>query len=294
MGEEERFQEIKWLLNATMEEFNSFLKSAGGFEDVRVGNGWDPSNVPYFPYLFIPMPASRALEIAEKRKVEIFRAIFWIVGPRRDKIEMMGEPKIEYVPRWEIEGYHECFFFRHDAYHLKVKNDVVAIEVEGKLRNLVAESASPSKNQTLEKGLDPKTSVLVPQRPKYFAIDDVVELAYQSRTGHLYLGEMGVEDKEFEALRNKQEKFESLSDRSDSDVLMKDYLKAAVEKKKVTFEKLHDKIVKPPESFSKILSNRFEVTRLNLFLVPIYVYRYRYGERIGEMKIHGVTGDVLE
>jgi hypothetical protein len=293
MGEEERFQEIKWLLNATIEEFDSFFKSAGGFEDVRVGNGWDPSKVPYFPYLLTPMPASKALEFAEKKKVEIFRSIFWIIGPKREKIELIGEPKIEFMPMWEIEGYHECFFFRDGAYHLKVKDDVVAIEVEGKLRSLVTESSS-NNNQNLGTSVDEKTGVFTPQRPKYFTIDNVVELAYQSRMGHLYLDEMGAEDRELETLREKHPNLESLSERTDLDDLLKGYLREAAEKKKLAFEKLRDKIVKPPENFSKILSNRFDVTRLNLYLIPFYVYRYRYRERIREMRIHGVTGELLE
>jgi len=291
MGEEERFQEIKWLLNATIEEFDSFLKSAGGFEEVKVGNGWNPSEVPYFPYLFVPMPASKALELAEKRKVEIFRSVFWVISPKRERIEMVGEPKIEFMPIWEIEGYHECYFFRDGAYHLKVKEDVVAIEVEGKLRNLVTESSN--ERQSLG-DLDKKTDGFMVQRSKHFTIDKVVELAYQSRKARLYLDQKGNEDKEFTILRENKAKVESLSERTDLDNLVKDYLKDAVEKKKMAFDKLGDKIVKPPENFSKILSNRFEVSILNLYLVPFYAYRYRYQDKIKEIRINGVTGELRE
>jgi hypothetical protein len=291
MGEEERFQEIKWLLNATIEEFDSFLKSAGGFEEVKVGNGWNPSEVPYFPYLFVPMPASKALELAEKRKVEIFRSVFWVISPKRERIEMVGEPKIEFMPIWEIEGYHECYFFRDGAYHLKVKEDVVAIEVEGKLRNLVTESSN--ERQSLG-DLDKKTDGFMVQRSKHFTIDKVVELAYQSRKARLYLDQKGNENKEFTILQENKAKVESLSERTDLDNLVKDYLKDAVEKKKMAFDKLGDKIVKPPENFSKILSNRFEVSILNLYLVPFYAYRYRYQDKIKEIRINGVTGELHE
>jgi hypothetical protein len=75
---------------------------------------------------------------------------------------------------------------------------------------------------------------------------------------------------------------------------VKDYLKDAVEKKKIAFDKLGDKIVKPPENFSKILSNRFEVSILNLYLVPFYVYRYRYQDKTKEIRINGVTGELYE
>jgi hypothetical protein len=293
MGEEERFQEIKWLLNATIEEFDSFLKSAVGFEDVKVGNGWDPSKVPYFLYLLSAMPISEVTEIAEKKKIELFRSVFWVLGPRREKIEMIGEPKTKFMRMWEIEGCHECFFFRNGSYHLKVKDDVVAMEVEGKLRNLVVE-ASSSQNQTLGTGLDEKTSELLAQKPKYFAIDDVMELAYQSRRAHLFVDETGAEIREFGTLLDKRGKPESLSDRIALDDMLKGYLRDAIEKKKAVFEKLRSKIVKPPESFNKIVSNRFEVTRLNLFLVPFYHYQYRYGEKMKELNVNGLTGEVIE
>jgi hypothetical protein len=292
MGEEERFQEIKWLLNTTIQEFDSFLKSAGGFDEVKVGNGWDPSRVPYFPFLLPCMPISKISEIAEKRKVELFRSVFWVVGPKRGKIKMIGEPKLEFMSRWEIEGYHECFFFRNDAYHLKVKDDVVAIEVEGKLRSLVTES--PSNKVVSDVGLTEKVGPTMAKRPKHFTIDDVVELAYQYRKGHLYLDETGVEDRNFEALLAKYGPPESLSERTDLDDILKGILRNAVDKKRIAFDKLRDRIVKPPESFSKILSNRFEVTRLNLFLIPLYAFRYRYEDKVGEIRIHGVTGEVVQ
>lgn len=292
MSEEERFQEIKWLLNATIQEFDSFLKSAGGFDEVKVGNGWDPSRVAYFPYLLSAMPISKISEIAEKRKVELFRSVFWVIGPKRGNIEMIGEPKLEFTSRWEIEGYHECFFFRNDAYHLKVKDDVVAIEVEGKLRNLVTESSSSK--VVSDVGLTEKVGPMMARRPKHFTIGDVVELAYQSRKDHLYLDETGLEDKNFEALLSKCGPLESLSERTDLDDVLKGILRDAVDKKKIVFDKLRDRIVKPPESFSKILSNRLEVTRLNLFLIPLYVFRYRYQDKVSEIRIHGVTGEVLE
>jgi hypothetical protein len=204
---------------------------------------------------------------------------------------MVAEPKIEFMPIWEIEGYHECYFFRDGAYHLKVKEDVVAIEVEGKLRNLVSESSSERRSPG---DLDKKTDGFMVQRPKHFTIDKVVELAYQSRKARLYLDQKGNDDKEFAILRESKAKVESLSERTDLDDLVKNYLKGAVERKKIAFDKLADKIVKPPENFNKILSNRFEVSILNLYLVPFYVYRYRYQDKVKEIRINGVTGELLE
>jgi hypothetical protein len=52
--------------------------------------------------------------------------------------------------------------------------------------------------------------------------------------------------------------------------------------------------VKPPPVFNKILTNRFEVTELSLLELPVYVFRYRYLGRAKEIRIHGVTGELLK
>ena len=57
---------------------------------------------------------------------------------------------------------------------------------------------------------------------------------------------------------------------------------------------LHAKVVKPPAVFNKILTNRFEVTQLDLIELPVYVFRYRHLRRERELRIHGVTGESLK
>jgi hypothetical protein len=56
---------------------------------------------------------------------------------------------------------------------------------------------------------------------------------------------------------------------------------------------LHGRVVKPPPVFNKILTNRFEVTELTLLELPVYLFRYRYLRREKELRVHGVTGELL-
>jgi hypothetical protein len=58
--------------------------------------------------------------------------------------------------------------------------------------------------------------------------------------------------------------------------------------------RLHSKIVRPPQSFSKILTNRFEVTELQLLQLPVYVFHYKYLRRERTLRVHGVTGELLK
>jgi hypothetical protein len=52
-------------------------------------------------------------------------------------------------------------------------------------------------------------------------------------------------------------------------------------------------LVRPPTAFSKILSNRFQVSELAEFLMPSYVFEYVWRGQSRKLTIHGSTGAVL-
>jgi hypothetical protein len=45
LSTDDRFEEIKRLLDSTINEFQTLFESAGVFEDSRVGNGWIPEKI---------------------------------------------------------------------------------------------------------------------------------------------------------------------------------------------------------------------------------------------------------
>ena len=64
MSEEDRLVKIKDLLDSTLAEFESVFKSAGTFDQSRVGNGWTPSSIPVQTYAIEAMPLDQAARTA--------------------------------------------------------------------------------------------------------------------------------------------------------------------------------------------------------------------------------------
>ena len=71
MSADDRFEEIKRLLDSTINEFQTLFQSAGGFEDSRVGNGWAPEKIAPEIYYLQPKPLEELIRIAEAQQTGI-------------------------------------------------------------------------------------------------------------------------------------------------------------------------------------------------------------------------------
>jgi hypothetical protein len=58
--------------------------------------------------------------------------------------------------------------------------------------------------------------------------------------------------------------------------------------------KLHTIIVKPPSTFSRILSNRFQVSELAQYLMPIYSFAFEWHGQRKSISVHGYTGGIFQ
>jgi len=296
LSEDERLDEIKQILGATIEQFESLFESAGGFDESRVGNGWDPANLRETIYMVTPMALSDALELGESRKRSLFGLpLIRFLRIRLVEVKMVGTPKVQFVPFWVAQGYHECFFFRGSSYRINVGDDVLAVEVEGRVRNLISEEKP---FRFLPEGLRRtagKLGSLLTPKPKYFAVNDATELAYQYSEGTIYVDAYGREDVKLQEFMKSELPMREISD--PEQLVMSEIgtqLVQPIETKEGVVRKLHEKTVKAPRTFIKILSNRFEVTKLSLIYVPFYVFRYRHKGRVKELRINGFTGEVAD
>jgi len=70
---DDRFDEIKKLLDSTISEFQSLFQSAGGFEESRVGNGWSAEKIVPDIYYLEPKSIAELTTLAEARKRALFR-----------------------------------------------------------------------------------------------------------------------------------------------------------------------------------------------------------------------------
>jgi len=293
VSEDERLAKIKELLDSTLAEFESVFKSAGTFDQSRVGNGWTPSSIPVQTYALDVMPLDQATKIAESRKARAFGPVGW-VRLRSGRIQATGEPTLAFFPFWRVRGYHECFYFRGKTYMATVPDDVIAVQVGQQIRGLT--SQAKARRSTLSRIMGRiRRRVLARPEPRYFTLDGATELAYQFGEASVLVNGEGNEDISMEYLLEKKPQMHRISKTNQpADEESKTRFVPLSLKAEDAVRLLHSRVVKPPLVFNKILTNRFEVTELSLLELPVYVFRYRYLGREKELRIHGVTGELFK
>ena len=292
MSEDDRLAKIKELLDSTLAEFESVFKSAGTFDQSRVGNGWTPSSIPVQTYALDAMPLDQATKVAESRKARAFGPVGW-VRLRSGRIQATAEPTLAFFPFWRVRGYHECFYFRGKTYTATVPDDVIAVQVGRQIRAL--RSQAKARRSALSRIMGRiRRRVLARPEPRYFTLDGATELAYQFGEASVLVNGEGNEDISMEYLLEKKPQMHRIG-RTDhpSDEAPKTRFVPLSLKAEDAVRLLHSRVVKPPPVFNKILTNRFEVTELSLLELPVYVFGYRYLRRERELRIHGVTGELL-
>lgn len=291
MSTGDRFEEIKRLLDSTVTEFQSLFESAGGFEDSRVGNGWNPESLVPEVYVLEPRPLPELTKKAEARKRSLFRRRFLpFLRPKDTEVQLLETPKLKLVPFWLIKGFHECFYFRGNSYRIDLPEDVVAVEVEGRIRDIIGREVGDSQ------GVGSLTKRILGRREwaggRAFQLNEVTELAYLYKDGSLFVNAEGEEDLEAEAFFEKNLPLKKLK----IEELMEHYPGSEVGhcsfSKQDLVRRLHGAIVRPPPAFQKILSNRFEVTTLRQYFMPLYSFVYEWRGRRRELLVHGHTGAV--
>lgn len=293
MSADDRFEEIKRLLDSTINEFQTLFESAGGFEDSRVGNGWNPEKIAPEIYYLQPKPLEELSKIAEARKRSLFKnRVLSFVKPKEQDVLTSVEPRLKLVPFWRIKGYHECFYFRGNSYKIDLPEDVVAVEVEGKIRDLLGqESADTQSLANLAKRLLGKKEWAA---VKSIRLGDVTELAYMYKEGSIFVDAEGKENLEAEAFFDRDLPLQKMS----ADQLATELPGAEMGKSSITKEdlvrKLHAMVVKPPSAFSKILSNRYQITQLAEYLMPVYSFVYEWRGQRKEVTVHGYTGGIFQ
>jgi hypothetical protein len=292
MSEDERLTNIKDLLDSTLAEFESVFKSAGTFDQSRVGNGWTPASIPVQTYVIQAIPPDAAMKIAESRKSRLF-GFLRRLGFRSQRIQLAGEPFLVYLPFWKVRGYHECFYFRGKTYKATVPEDVIAVQLGDRIRPLTSETKTWRSLVGKIKGILKRVLLGRPE-PRYFTVDHATELAYQFREASVLVNGEGKGDVSMEYLLEKKPQMtpierDELKDKAPNTKFTPPAFNAAD-----AVELLHAKAVRPPPVFNKILTNRFEITELTLLELPVYVFRYKYLGRENEVRIHGATGELLK
>jgi hypothetical protein len=294
LKEEERIDEIRRYLDATLEEFQKLVEKAGGFDDARVGNGWHPAGVKETLCTVTPMAPS---DILGKVRSVRWRALGMALSnlPKARSLNIEFErPLLHYRPYWIAKAYHECFFFRGASYKVPTKDDVVAVEVEGRLRDLILrDTKAHSFLEEFRERIERATG-LISDRPRHFILDGVTELARKYKETSLSLDAYGRHDRHIEHFLIRDPPLEQIS--GIEQLKQKDTsveIMPLHEPKDSVIRRLSETVVQSPKAFTKILSNRFEVTQLTLLYLPVYKVNYQYAKREGVVHANGATGELL-
>ena len=287
---DDRFEEIRKLLDSTISEFQSLFQSASGFEETRVGNGWAPEKIEPEVYYVKPKPINEIRRIADGRKRSLFRKRgLMFLRPHDTEVGSPTQSSVRLIPFWRIKGFHECFYFRGNSYKIPLPDDVIAVEVEGKVRDLVGEDDESQKLASFTK----KLLGMRGSSGKSIRLGEVTELAYMYNDGSLFVNADGKEDLEAEAFFEGNLPLQRTSEEQLSTVFPRAEIAKESISKESLVRRMHSMIVKPPTVFTKILSNRFQVTELVEFLVPLYIFEYVWEGRSKQLAVHGFTGAVL-
>ncbi len=292
MSADDRFEEIKRLLDSTINEFQSLFQSAGGFEDSRVGNGWDTEKIVPEIYCLQPKPLEELARIAEGRKRSLFKnRVLRFLKPHDQDVQVQ-KSLLKLVPFWRVKGYHECFYFRGNSYKIDLPEDVVAVEIEGKIRDLLGQDSGDSQSLTnFAKRLLGRKEL---GGTKAVRLSDVTELAYLYKEGAIFVDAEGKENLEAEAFFDRNLPLQKVT----VEGLNREFPTAELGTGTITKEdlirRLHAMVVRPPTAFSKILSNRFQVTQLAQYLMPVYSFAFEWRGRRKELTVHGYTGGIFQ
>jgi len=258
---------------------------------LKTGNGWDANHVIEQISKIEPIPIKRAMEIA----VSANRTFTERLRRHRKDFELVGTPVVEFVPIWKVKGFHECYYLRNGSYKVNVKNDVVAVEVEGRSRDLMLERRHSRLIPAAIMDRLLRLSSFLSSDSKYFVVTDALELAVKESESELVVSGAGrplTTDDEAELTYWKSKR---IFDEADLNVRgAKTQIREPALSKEALLEQFRERVIRMPENFKEILSNRLQITELRRIYVPLIRVPLQKGPVPREVVINGTTGEIAK
>jgi len=154
---------------------------------LKTGNGWDANRVVEQVLKIEPISIKRAIEVA----VSSNRTLRERLSFRKEDFGLVGPPTVEFVPIWKVKGFHECYYIRGSSYKVHLKDDVVAVEMEGRSRDLMLERKHSRLIPAAIMERLQKLSSFLSNESKYFVLTDALELAVKSSEAELVISGVG-------------------------------------------------------------------------------------------------------
>ena len=256
---------------------------------LKTGNGWDANQVIEQIFKIEPISIKRAVEIA----VSANRTFTERLRGHRKDFDLVGTPAVEFVPIWKIKGFHECYYIRNSSYKVNVNNDVVAVEVEGRSRDLMLERRHSRLIPAAIMDRLLKLSSFLSNDSKYFVVTDALELAVKQSESELVVSGTGrplTPDNEAELTSWKSKR---IFDEADLNVRgAKTQIREPTLSKETLLAQFRERVIRMPENFKQILSNRLQITELKRIYVPLIRIPLQKGLVPREVIVNGTTGEL--
>ena len=256
---------------------------------LKTGNGWDANQVIEEVFKIEPISIKRAMEIA----VSANRSFSERLRNRRKDFDLVGTPLVEFVPIWKVKGFHECYYIRNGSYKVNVKNDVVAVEVEGRSRDLILERRHSRLIPAAIMDRLLRLRAFLSNDSKYFVVSDALELAVKESESEMVVSGTGrplTLDDEAELTSWKTKR---VFDESDLNVRgAKTQIREPALTKEALLAQFRERVIRMPENFKQILSNRLQITELRRIYVPLIRVPLQKGLVPREVIVNGTTGDI--
>jgi len=265
-----------------------------GIKGLRTGNGWDPSQVIEHVFKIDPISIKRAVEIAVSSDRKAKERLSNFFKRSEAEVRMVGTPTVEYIPIWKVKGFHECYYVRTNSYKVNVKDDVVAVEVEGKSRDLILERKHSRLIPAAILERLQKLGPFLTNESKYFIVGEALELATKRTQSELVVTGTGRpltrdEETELTSWRTKRIfDMEGLKVRG-VNVNVREGLS-----KEALLNKFQESVVRMPERFKQILSNKLQITELKRIYVPIIRVPMQKGLVPREVIVNGTRGEIAD
>ena len=261
---------------------------------LKTGNGWDPNQVIEHVFKIDPVSIKRAVEIAVSSDRRVKERLSNFFKRSDQEMRIVGTPTVEYIPIWKVKGFHECYYVRTNSYRVNVKEDVVAVEVEGQSRDLILERKHSRLIPTAILERLQKLGSFLTNESKYFVVSDALELATKRSDAELVVTGTGrplTRDEETELTAWRTKRIFDIADLKVRD------LKVTVREsisKEALLNKFRESVVRMPERFKQILSNKLQITELKRIYVPIIRVPMQRGLVPREVIVNGTRGEIAD
>jgi hypothetical protein len=280
-------------LSSRLQQIGEISSEKKEVKGLRTGNGWDATQLIEQVYKIDPVSIKRAIDLAISSNRRLREKMVDSLKRRKSETKLIGTPTVEFVPIWKIRGFHECYYLRTNTYKIGVNEDVVGVELEGKSRDLILEKKHRNFVPSLILERLHRLGAFLSSESKYFLVNEVTELARTRSDGELVVSSSGKKLDQDDELALTSWRSKRIFDQTELNVKgAKIQVRESAISKETLLVKFREQVIRMPERFKQILSNRLQIDELKRIYVPLIRIPIQKGLVPREVIVNGTSGEL--